>query len=318
MTSAQSKAYAILTDEEKTSLSLSLVHNKSTWEAGEIMSKAHYKYLEIKQRAEKFVRLFTDYFSNYEDIIPSYSKLNTHFKEYLRLAIYKRLPLQKIIKKLNNELYDKPKLRDIEIIREVNSLKNSKFTQDQNLFHLIMDFDRWNNFRILPLSIQEPSAFKRRNKHKLRKLVNLFTSLHPLSVLKIKQLYEVKNPKGVNKIIYLPLITIHDLKLTEVIKIPENEKNIVQMNNLILYIFDKEADAKRFIEILYAYISKDYKHCRDGQRFWPEFRILTKKAINYAQIQNITPTRKYVLDNAGIDVDFAWFISNKRKEMKLV
>lgn len=312
MNKHQAKAWAILTNEEKTALNLSLVHGKSTWEAGEIMEKAHYKYLEINQRASKFLKLFAEYFENYPDgIIPKGSILDKDFKKYLVLVIEQRLPLKKALAKLNSPKYNNPKTRSEEIMREVQSLNGSKYAQDNNLYHLIKDFDRWNNYRILPIAIQEPSAFKRRNKHKLRKLVNLFTSLHPIAVMKIKQLYQVKRNDLVKDYFYLPLITTHDPSLTEVIRVPNSDKNLRAVNNMVLYIFRVEEDAKRFITILEEYLKKDYKHCKDGQKFWPEFRILTQKAINYDHIQNITPSRKYVLDHAGKDHDFKFFINNR-------
>jgi hypothetical protein len=92
-----------------------------------------------------------------------------------------------------------------------------------------------------------------------------------------------------------------------------NDKNLRMVNNLILYIFKEKEDADRFMVIIGNYISKDFKHCRDGQVFWPEFRILTKRAINYNEIQKITPTRKCVLDNMGIEKDFQWFQSAQKK-----
>lgn len=315
MTEAQNKAWQVLNAEERTALTLSLVNGKSTWESGEIMNKAHYKYLEIRQRAEKFFKLFTEFFQEYDSVIPKGSILDKHFKKYITLTIEKRLPFQEAIALIGSDKYKKPKTREIEILREVQSLNGSKYSQDQNLYHLIKDFDRWNNFRILPASLQEPSAFKRRNKHKLRKLVNLFTSLNPLAVLKIKQIYSVKKSDMVKSYLYLPLLTIHDNSLTEVITISNNDINFKAVNNLILYVFKEKEDAQRFIDIIVNYLAKDYKHCKDGQIFWPEFRILTKKALNYDHIQNITPSRKYVLDNAGRDMDVQWFLSKKNKNI---
>ncbi len=313
MNKAQTKAWSMLTDAEKTALNLSLINNKSTWEAGEIMGKAHYKYLEINQRATKFFKLFTEYFDSYERLIPFKCIITPSFRKYILCLIEKRMELKETIKQINHDDWLRPKSRESQIITGINYLKNSKFAEDQNLYHLLMDFDRWNNFRILPLSIQEPSAFKRRNKHKLRKLVNLFTSLHPLAVLKIKQLYELKTKGKSTNYLYLPLYTVHDSKLAQVIKIPNNPKLVAKINNLILYTFKNQVDAERFLEIIIEYTTKDYKHCRDGQVFWPEFRILTKNATNYDIIQNISPSRKYVLDNAGMDIDFQWFLSFKKK-----
>lgn len=311
---SQTKSWNILTQEERTALTLSLINQKSTWEAGEIMGKAHYKYLEINQRAQKFFKLFTEYFDQYDKLIPTRTLLTTSFKQYITLLIEQRKGLMETIRLIKDEDYNKPKIRETLILQGLNNLKNSDITQEHNLYQLIMDFDRWNNFRIIPLSVQEPSAFKRRNKHKLRKLVNLFTSLHPVAIMKIKQLYEVKNIKKVNNFCYLPLITVHDETLTEIIKIPYNDETLGKVNNLILYIFRHEQDAKDLIEALKGYIFKEHKHCRDGQEFWPEFRILTKKALNYDFIQNITPTRKFVLDNAGIDKEDKWFITRKKAQ----
>lgn len=313
MTEAQQKAWDILTPEEKTALSLSLSSDKSTWEAGEIMGKAHYKYLEIRQRAEKFFIIFTEYFNDYPTLIPKWSNLDTHFKKYLYFTIIKRLPLQEAIKKIDSDLYKSPKPRGIEIAREVQALNGSKYAVDNNLFHLIKDFDRWNNFRILPPEIQEMSAFKRRNKHRLRKLVTLFTSLDPVSVMKLKQIYRYMGKKKANGILYLPIITVNDLSMTEVIPITHTSINLRMLNSAILYAFKDKADADRFMEILKGYIEKDYKHCRDGQQFWPEFRILTKRAINHDDLMNIVPSRKYLQDNAFKDMDLSWHKPKKDK-----
>lgn len=313
MNVSQTKAWSMLTDAEKTSLNLSLINNKSTWEAGEIMGKAHYKYLEINQRATKFFKLFTEYFTAYNRLIPFKCGITPPFRKYVSSLIEDRAELKETLKKINHPDWVRPKTREREIVAGISCLKNSKFAEDQNLYHLLMDFDRWNNFRILPISIQEPSAFKRRNKHKLRKLVNLFTSLHPLAILKLKQLYALKKSGVSSNYLYLPLYTIHDPSITEIIKIPSDKNTVAKINNLILYTFKNLVDAERFMEIVIAYTNKDYKHCRDGQIFWPEFRVLTKNATNYDAIQNISPSRKYVLDNAGMDIDFQWFLAAKKK-----
>lgn len=41
-------------------------------------------------------------------------------------------------------------------------LKESEDPWDLDSMRLILEFDRWNNFRILPRMLQQPSAFKRR------------------------------------------------------------------------------------------------------------------------------------------------------------
>lgn len=81
MNEYQKKAWDCLTPTEQQSLFLQLSESKSSWEAGEILKLSHYKYLEIKERSEKFFRLFSDfskYMSQYLDQI-------AHVKETSRI-----------------------------------------------------------------------------------------------------------------------------------------------------------------------------------------------------------------------------------------
>lgn len=64
MNEAQQKAWSCLMDKEQQSLFLQLSESKSSWEAGEILKLSHYKYLEIRERSEKFFRLFSDFLRN--------------------------------------------------------------------------------------------------------------------------------------------------------------------------------------------------------------------------------------------------------------
>lgn len=64
MNEAQQKAWSCLIDKEQQSLFLQLSESKSSWETGEILKLSHYKYLEIRERSEKFFRLFSDFLRN--------------------------------------------------------------------------------------------------------------------------------------------------------------------------------------------------------------------------------------------------------------
>ena len=58
----QELAWDCLTEQERASLMFIQGKGLSTWEAGEILKMSHYKYLELKARAEKLFKLFSDYF----------------------------------------------------------------------------------------------------------------------------------------------------------------------------------------------------------------------------------------------------------------
>lgn len=307
------KAWKILTDQEKTALTLSMGHSKSSWQAGEIMGKSHYKYLEIKARGEKFVKLFTEYYEMYDSLIPINSNISPDFITYIRLSIEDRKSIKQAITEIGSLEYQKRITRGKVIETEMRKLQKSKNTEDINLFNLIMDFDRWNAHRILPLEIQEPSAYKRRNKHKNRKLVKLASNLNPFAIEKIRELYSVKKIKDDEEFYYVPILRQGDLDNSEVMII--RPKHLSKMVDLILFVFDKEKDAERYVDITKIYLEKDYKHCRDGQIFWPEYRLLTLRALNYTELQNITPNRK-ALDLASKDLDMILYRNqNKKKNM---
>lgn len=64
MTPYQEKAWDCLKEKERQCLFLAISENKSTCEASQLMGMTHYKYMELKERAEKFFRLFSDFFEN--------------------------------------------------------------------------------------------------------------------------------------------------------------------------------------------------------------------------------------------------------------
>src|SRR6478735_5583892 len=98
-------AYRILTAEEKASLTLQTIENKSTWEAGQILNKSHYKYLEIQKRAEKFFEVFTRHYNLYGKLIPDGLGLNCYFEQYITIAITQRVKIKDIICQIDNDNY---------------------------------------------------------------------------------------------------------------------------------------------------------------------------------------------------------------------
>ena len=183
------KAWDILSEDERVSLTLSLGHGKSTWESGEIMKKAHFKYLEISKRAQKFLDIFTNHYAKYGGLIPEDLDLNFSFIEYLQLTMEERKNISTAVREMDSNKYLINSTRTKFITKELERLTLIERDSAKDLYNLIMDFDRWNNFRILPMSLQEPSAFKRRNKARNRKHLKTITSLPKYSVLKLIEIF---------------------------------------------------------------------------------------------------------------------------------
>ena len=104
---SDSKTWPLLTNEEKTVLLLSYGHERSSWEAGEVVGKAHYKYLEVLQRATFIMKEFEEFFSNYQGLFNPNIDLDESFMAYIRVAMSERLPIRGII----NRLKDHPRLK---------------------------------------------------------------------------------------------------------------------------------------------------------------------------------------------------------------
>ena len=300
-TKLNSDAWDILNDDEKAAASLSLGHNKSTWEAGEIMSKAHFKYLEIQKRSRKFLEIFTNHFDKYDGLFPiSLSRvLSFPFKEYLQLTMIDRMHISKASKAMEDSSYNIASRRNKFIIHEIEKLKKLDTEDSLAMYGLIMDFDRWNNFRILPMEIQEPSAFKRRNKAKDVKHLKKIISLPQYSVFKLVDRYAYN---GKFEKIYVVIISPHLPDKYQVITPKNKAITIKELSSIGLFIFDSRAKADEFGALIAGYFLGDPKNCKTGQLFWPEFREISILAINYRELRHIHKSRTY-LDQAIFDKD---------------
>lgn len=291
------KAWAILTEEEKIVLQLNLSLNKSTWKTGEIVKKSHYKLIEIKDRAKTFLRIFTHFFNEYNSLIPESVKISPDLKEYLILTIRDRVKTNQAYKQIDNPFYHRVKSRDEVIAEEISKWKSSLELAERDLYNLVIEFDRWNNFRILPKSIQEPSAFKRRDKNKLKKHLKIASTISPLSYLIIKKKFKYKTRHKI-KAAYLvfvrePMEEGQKRKI-KIIKVKAEDKHIAELSKASLFLFPTEELAREYGKLIYDFTHKESKHCIDGLKFWPLYREIIQKALNFEKIQNISPQRRYL------------------------
>lgn len=311
------KAWKILTEEEKTALTLAINHSKSSWQAGEIMGKAHYKYLEIQSRAKTFFKIFTIYFNlSNQELIPANSNMTWDFQEFILCTLQNRKGYRETIKIIGKEsklCHKKAKSR-VEALKEyMEWLSEHKDPIHKALYDLIKEFDRWNNFRILPEQLQEPSAFKRRNKTRLLKHLKNLKHLQPFLVDRLINKFTASKTYN-RKITYLPLISDSFPSGYTIIKVKASVKNINYISeHLKLYLFKDREHANDYAVLVEEYLSKKSKDCKQGQAFWPEFRLMIKKASNYNIVNNIIPRRSN-LEDAFRDLDKAKVSKKKKKK----
>jgi len=296
--SVHPQVWKVLTEDEKMAISLSYGYSKSTWEAGGIMSKSHYKYMEIKNRAERFVQLFNAYFNDWEVLIRTKCSLDKTAREYIHLCVESRKKPVDLVKELGDGRYIVSSIRDRVFGVALDRLAESKDTHDIALLNLLREFDRWNNYRILPESYQELSAFKRRNKRKEIKNLKRVSgvSLYYANELMDKLHMSEDLILGMGKKpMYVPIISKHipggfyilvTLKKTGVIEL---------LSKQLLYCFPKQAQAYSFADNLVNYIINDTKvnPTKEGISFWTKHREVINRSINFNLVNPIDVFRDY-------------------------
>lgn len=272
-------AWVMLTDEEKMALSLQLGYGKSTWEAGEIMGKAHYKYLEIKQRGEKLLLLFTDYLEAHQSIIPLSLEgdIPDNTKKLLNSLIGQRVAIKESTTLAG---FKSPKQRDEAITTFLEYCKSNLDRADvYSLLELVLTYDRWNSFRVLPQKYQEPSAYKRRNKNRYKKSIRRLRDANTLIFERLPILFPHTKP---SPLVYIPYIK-H--KKSELITVGDNPQLWARLTAQGLYGFSSKAEAIAYTELLVSFIYIKNPTCRQGLVFWPAYRQLIEKAVNFKELE---------------------------------
>lgn len=292
------EAWEILLKDEKMAITLSLGHNKSSWESGEILGRAHYKYLEINARAEKFLRMFTDYLNAYGNLPPVPNTMSPNFMDYIRLLLVDRKSMKETIAIIGDINYRKGKNREEIVEESMYNLKHSQLQSERDLYDLIIEFDRWNNFRILPRKLQQPSAFKRRNKSRELKHLKNICNMPAYSIKKIREKYAIENPK--RKGYYLPLLSGDISGLIIILKVPQGKRVINELSQLGLFVFHTNEEAIEFSTLVTKYLfpkrRSDHSAVIRGLTFWTPYRRLIKGSVNYSKAYNIIPNRKFMED----------------------
>lgn len=296
MNKYQQKAWNILTSDEQTAITLKLAESRSSWQAGAIMGKAHYKYLEIVNRAEYFMKLFEAHFRIYDELLPYWLPIGDSTRKYLDYQIMERLSISDTVKKIDKDSFYIKSIREEQLLKELVPLINTSDLVKKQVMVTILEFDRWNNHRILPTAIQEPSAFKRRNKNiHLRHIKNFF-NFHPYTIRTLIERHDYTNPQHNAKILYCPLYSTKE-PIPTILTIKQNdEKLVTDLSRLGFYLFKKRDLAIEYVSNLLDYWDMDNKTCKAGQEFWTTYRKHIKNSTNYNLVGKIIPSRKFLRD----------------------
>lgn len=277
----QQDAWDCLTKKEQDSLFLNISQGLSTRRTGEVLGMSHYKYLEMKARAEKFFKMFSDYFYLYPSLIRPGAPITEAFKDYLYGSILKRLSKDEAINYAGDSSWVLKEFNTKKIISNMSRLKGSEDEWDKALYKLIMEFDRWNSFRILPQSLQAPSAYKRRTNKKYKIYLRY---LHRIPDFKIRYILDTFWKKNGNRR-YIALVSSIFEYGYQVVPIGITDKIYKDLTGMKIYIFEDQLDAEDFGVQVSRYFEIGDPH--SGLKFWKTFNELIEKSLNYKEINNM-------------------------------
>jgi hypothetical protein len=298
MALAKTKIWAHLNADEKMALTLATGNGKSTWEAGTIMGKSHYKFLEIFYRGTHFLKLFTQHYQLHRDFFSEDLSISPIIKSYLDLVMRLRYKPSDAIKKLNHPIFNVTRHRTLMFEKELEKWRVSKIASEQLFYHLVMEFDRWNNHRILPKELQEPHAFKRRNKNSLRAVMKGWMNMKYNNPMLLKELLSLQvEDKKKQKRAYIGIITDGRSYQFEVIKVKYNKVTKPILKQHKIFAFDTPKKAHNLMVIVTDYFAKHEHKSAEGLIFWPIIRTDVQMALNHNEIMGITPHRDIILKN---------------------
>lgn len=281
-------AWSMLTEVEKNSLYLTLTNGLSSWEAGEVLKISHYKYLELKERSEKFFKMFCEFYEcGIEGLFSPKTVADERFRDYIDASLCKRLPRAEAVIFAGDSALRVPDISQRHILKNMDLLMKSENDWDIRVYKLIMEFDRWNNWRILPRAIQQPSAYKRRNNKRDKVYLRYINKIPQYKIEAIMDIYWYVPRKKNRQMYYITLIS---RELFEdgykVIPIKTEESTLKKISKLCIYAFKDEQQADVFGYMVTKYFDSEMGSVQ-GLKFWPEYRDLLGRTVNYNMVNNI-------------------------------
>ena len=277
MRAKQQLAYDHLTEPERMALSLVIVSERTKKEASVIMNLAPYKFTEIYLRARKFFVMFTEFYEDHTYIVPPSLRTDTIFLLYLSLLLKRKTNKVLLTGPTFLALVDS-KARKAHWDELMRSLNNSRRTDS---IQLLQEFDRWNNYRILPKQYQLQPAFPRRKNRALKKISNNLYAISDHGWDLLIQRYGTNDLPPMN---FIPIIQTGDFR-AYAIRGTQPVTDYMTRNRIPVFIEEKVA--KEFAELLWDYQRLKKRSTYSARKFWANFRILIKKAYNYIELVNL-------------------------------
>ena len=147
-----------------------------------------------------------------------------------------------------------------------------------------MEFDRWNNYRILPRILQAPTPFKRRSTKKDKVYLSFLNRIPDFKIRAMVDIYwRHGKPEKRYYCAFISTIFPDGYTVVPIVR----KKNVVQeITDTKIYIFEDRLDAEEFGLLVSQYFLNTAGISR-AMKFWKRYRELIQNAINYREINNM-------------------------------
>lgn len=282
MEAFQQLAWSCLTKKEQNCLYYHISHGKSSWEMGKMMNITHYKVLELKNRAETLFRMFSDYFEKHPSLIRPGCPVPIRFRDYLYALMMRRLPKEEALYFVDDSTWFMVPVRNKQISTGMTRLKYSEDAWDQDLYKLVVEFDRWNSFRVLPRELQKESPYTRRSNRKVKNIYHYLHKLPPSKYQALKMAYKVS--ASMKDVLHSVILDKETVLGYEVIRIANTEDNIKQFSKMNIFLFSTREEAVAFGGLLVDYFTlyKKEESQKRRTRCWKDLDPIARKAVNYS------------------------------------
>lgn len=274
----QNKAWVHLTSDEKASLTLITVNERSKKEAAIILNKSYYKFTEMYSRARKLFIMFAGYYEKYPELIPDGVALDERGKLFISLLIK--------VRKKPSEVWSVPSMDIFAAYRQRDKVWDEFYLgldkgnkQHTDFWEIIQEFDRWNTFRILPKRFRKPSAYVRRGNLPYKDAISAMKGnseiVHGILISRFKS----SGPPWV----YIPRIP-NDSDDFGVDRVTLSKPSQDFFTKHKILMFEEQDKAKAFAELLYDYYNLKKKTPYSAHAFWARVRLAFQDSINYKEV----------------------------------
>lgn len=279
MENFQKKAWNCLTDKERTALQLTLSLDKTPMESAIIMNIYPYKFSEVLSRAKKFFFMFSNHFELYGDLFDGSTILTSEVKAFLEDLVKNRYTIKRaMLNPLCVSFFDVYYRK-----RALEKALEYLLKEKDYIYEFLLEFDRWNSFRVLPKSVQKPSPFKRRQNKAFKKISEQMVGLTEMSYSIIVQTFK----KDLPPYIYTPILSEYEQNKYKVLSITDSKSNRAWLGKNKLPAFVLESDAKKFALFMMEYHYSRTKNSYLARKYWPGFKAFINKACNVYDLLEI-------------------------------